>query len=331
MKHFLPLKRVIFSAVTSIFLTASVCAQTFPNKIVTLMVPYPAGGLSDLIARKVAEPMSKALGQPVLIENLGGAGGAIAAQKVLNAPADGYYVYLGSPNELILAPLANAAVKYKSEDFRLIHNIGTFPIAILARKDLPASTPDELAAYAIKVAKEGKPMTYASVGYGSFYHILGAQMALSLGAEMTHVPYKGGAPVVQDLLGSQVDMFISPYGAPQIDMVKSGKLKFVGAASQERQRAIPQVPSTGESKALKGYNYAIGTGFYVKKDTPDAVALVLHQAIFAVLNDAEVRNALISQGGEMTPATPLAGTSSEYAKEIAQIRAIAKSIKLEPQ
>ena len=114
-------------------------AQNYPTKPVTLMVPYPAGGLSDVLARKVNVALAAELKQPVIIENLGGAGGAIAAQKVLNAPADGHIIFQGSPNELILAPLAIQAVKYKPEDFRLVQQMAMAPIAITARKDFAPS------------------------------------------------------------------------------------------------------------------------------------------------------------------------------------------------
>ncbi|MEY4537364.1 MAG: hypothetical protein RL171_1515, partial [Pseudomonadota bacterium] len=203
----------------------AVFAQSFPNKPVTLMIPYPAGGLSDVIARTVNAPLGKALGQPVLVDNLGGASGSIAAQKVLNAPSDGYLVFQGSPNELIFAPLAISSVKYKPEDFRQIHRVGMAPMAIMARADLPANNADELVAYAIKAAKEGKSMTYASVGIGSFYHLLGEQMSKVIGVPMLHVPYKGAADVVKDMLGGQVDIFMSPYGAPQVELAKTGKIK----------------------------------------------------------------------------------------------------------
>ena len=116
-------RRLLLTALAAMSVGAAQ-AQNFPSKPVTLMVPYPAGGLSDVLARMVNNPLAKQLGQPVIVENLGGVSGAIAAQKVLNAPADGHYVFQGSPNELILSPLANAAVKFKSEDFRLVQMIG---------------------------------------------------------------------------------------------------------------------------------------------------------------------------------------------------------------
>ena len=164
-------------------------AQNFPAKPVTLMVPYPAGGLSDVVARMVNVPLGKQLQQPVIVENVGGVSGAIAAQKVLSAPSDGYYFFQGSPNELILSPLANAAVKFKSEDFRMVQTVGAAQIAFLARKDIPVNTVDEFIDYARKMAKEGKPVTYASVGQGSFYHLLGEHLSKVTGIEMTHVPY----------------------------------------------------------------------------------------------------------------------------------------------
>ncbi|MFZ9432472.1 MAG: Bug family tripartite tricarboxylate transporter substrate binding protein, partial [Burkholderiaceae bacterium] len=176
------------------------------NKPLNLMVPYPAGGLSDAIARIVERPLNKTLGSMVIVENLGGVGGALGAQKVLGAPADGSWIYQGSPNELILAPMALQAVKYKAEDFRFVQMIGTSPMAVLARPGLPVNNIDELVALAKKASADGKPLTYGSVGIGSFYHVVGAHFANLIGAEMMHIPYKGMAPLLQDMGGNSVDV-----------------------------------------------------------------------------------------------------------------------------
>ncbi|WP_415838236.1 tripartite tricarboxylate transporter substrate-binding protein, partial [Polaromonas hydrogenivorans] len=125
-------------------------AQSYPSKPVNLMVPYPAGGPSDSIARIFTVPLGKELGQPVLVENLGGVAGALAAQKVLAAPADGHYLFQGSPNEVILSALGNAAVKFKAEDFRLVHPVAEAVMVFVVRKDLPVSNVDELIALARK-------------------------------------------------------------------------------------------------------------------------------------------------------------------------------------
>ena len=312
-------------------LAGAAMAQGFPNKPVTLMVPYPPGGLSDVIARMVNTTLAKHLGQPVIVENLGGASGGIAAQKVLSSPADGYYIFQGSPNELILAPLTNAAIKYKSEDFRLVQMISINPMAMFARKDLPANNGDELLAYARKAAAEGKPLTYASVGPGSLYHLLGEHLSNVSGVAMTHVPYKGGAPAQQDLMAGLVDIFITPYGKGQAQLVDDGKLKAVTVLSAERQDLLKKVPPLNDSKAFKGVVFDTWSGYFVHKDTPEPVVLALHKALSEVLNDASIRNALEAQAMVVPRAQPLTAMSKVYADNTARYRAIAKAINLQPQ
>lgn len=321
--------RTLHTLLAGLLLAGAATAQTYPQKPVSLMVPYPAGGLSDIMARKVNVALAAELKQPVIIENLGGAGGAIAAQKVLHAPADGYVLFQGSPNELILAPLAVPAVKYRPDDFRLVQRMALAPMAIVARRDLPVKNADELAAYARKMAQAGQPLTYASVGNGSFYHLLGEQMARVLGTTMTHVPYKGGGPILQDLLGGQIDLFITPYGAPHVAMDKEGKLRFVAALSHERQRLIPHVPAVDEGSALKGFHYSIGSGYYVKKGTPEPVVDTLHRALTKVLFDAEFRSTLAALGQEASTPLRLDEGAKVYADEVKLYQGIARSIGLQ--
>lgn len=332
MKPFFALPGKIAVLLTALLLTgAALAADPFPSKLVTLMVPYPAGSLSDAIARTVNTVLAKQLGQTVLVENLGGVSGALGAQKVLNAPSDGYYILQGSPNELILSPLANAAVKFRSEDFRPVQMIAVFPMAVMARGDLPASNGDELIAYARKTAQEGKPLTYASVGQGSFYHLLGEQMSKLTGIPMTHVPYKGGAPAFQDLMGGQVDIFIAPFGKSQIELAQQGRLKFIAALSAERMDAIKQVPTVNESKALKGFIFNLWTGYFVKKDTPEPVVRALHKALTETLNDPAVRAGLEAQNLEVVKPLSLDAAARAYVDGTAQFRAIAKSVNLQAQ
>jgi tripartite-type tricarboxylate transporter receptor subunit TctC len=304
-------------------------AQPFPAKPITLMVPYAAGGPSDLVARRVNTALSKELGQSVVVENLGGAGGAIAAQKVLDAAADGYYLYQGAPNELILAPLANKAVKYKSEDFIQIQRIVTAPLAIVVRKDLPVSNADELAALIASSAKAGKPMSYASVGNGSIYHLLSEQMSGMLKAPMLHIPYKGSTDILRDLVGGQLDMMITPYSAPLIEFEKQGRFKFIAALSPQRQPLLPHVPSVDEGKALKGFHMEVGTGFYVKRGTPEPIVQTMYNAVSKVMGDAEVRAALKALvGSEASAVLSREAAAKDYSNDIERFKAIAKSINL---
>jgi tripartite-type tricarboxylate transporter receptor subunit TctC len=325
-----PMPRLL-TLIAGLVLAGTALAQSFPSKPVTLMVPYPAGGLSDVTARTINNALSKQLGQPVIVENLGGASGGIAAQKVLNSAADGYMIFQGSPNELVLAPLSNAAIKYKSEDFRLVQMISINPMAMFARKDLPANNGDELVAYARKTAAAGKPMTYASVGPGSMYHLLGEHMSKLTGIPMTHVPYKGAAPAQQDLMTGEVDIFMTPYGKGPVQLAEDGKLKVVAALSLERQELIKKHPTLNESTALKGFVFDIWSGYFVHKDTPEAVVQTLHKALSEVANDPTIRAALEAQAMVVPRPQPLAALNKVYADNTSRYRAIAKAMNLQPQ
>jgi tripartite-type tricarboxylate transporter receptor subunit TctC len=306
-------------------------AQAFPNAPVTLMVPYPAGGPSDMIARFVSNPLSKQLGQPVVVENLGGASGSIAARKALTNPSDGYTLFQGSPNELILAPLAISSVKFKSEDFRLVQMIATAQIAFLTKKDLPVKSVDEFVEYARKSAKEGRPLTYASVGPGSFYHLLGEHLSKVTGIPMTHVPYKGAAPAEQDLIGGQVDFFLAPYSKKYDDFNKQGMLKVLAMLNSDRLKSVKAYPAIGESKSLKDFTFKIWTGYFVKRDTPEPVVAALHKAITATLGDASVRSSLEANSQLLPKPQTLAEADKAYADGTQQFRNIAKSINLQAQ
>ena len=316
---------------SGLFLAGAACAQTFPSKPVILMVPYPAGGLSDVIARTVNNALSKNFGQPVLVENLGGASGSIGAQKVLNAPSDGQMIFQGSPNELILAPLAISAVKYKSEDFRLVQMIATAQIGFLARKDLPVTTVDEFLDYARKEAKEGRPITYASVGPGSFYHLLGEHLSKTTNIPMTHVPYKGIAPAIQDVLGGQVDIFLAPMGKANVELQKQGKLKVLAMLNSERLEPMKDYPAISESKSLKSFAFNIWTGYFVKKDTPEPIVQAIHKAITDSLTDPTVRSGLEANSQLVAKPLSLQAVDKAYVDGTAQFRAIAKTIDLQPQ
>ena len=196
---------------------------------------------------------------------------------------------------------------------------------------MPVNSADELAAYAIKAAKEGKPLTYASVGAGSFYHLLGEEMSKTIGAPLTHIPYKGGADILRDLMGGQIDIFITPYGTPHVELAKQGKIKFPAALSAKRQAMLPDVPAVDEGKVLKGFHYEISTGYFVKKDTPEPVVQALHKALSEVLGDPEVKASLSAMGVVVSAPLTLDAVAQDYAKDTALYRSIAKAINLQAQ
>ena len=330
-----PTKRIFLqraaATLAGLALSGAALAQSFPSKPVTLMVPYPAGGVSDLIARTLHTALSKQLGQPVLVENLGGASGGVAAQKVLASPADGHIIFQGSPNELVMGPLANAALKYKPEDFRLVQMITINPLALFARKDLPASNGEELLAHARKAAAAGKPLTYASVGPGSMYHLLGEHMSKITNIPMTHVPYKGLAPAFQDMMGGQVDVLMTPYGKGQVALVDEGKLKAVAVLSADRQELLKKAPTLSETPALKGFVFDTWSGYFVRKDTPEPVVQALHKALSEVANDPAIRSALEAHAMTVPRPQSLAAMAKVYADNTERYRAIARAINLQPQ
>ncbi len=306
-------------------------ADVFPDKPVSLIVPYPAGGLSDVIARFVNMPLSKQLGQPIVVENLAGASGSIAAQKLLNSPADGYKIFQGSPNELILAPLAMKAVKFKSEEFKLVQMIGSAQIAVLARKGLPVSNMDEFVVYARKQAESGKPVTYASVGVGSFYHLLGEYLSKVTGVPMLHVPFKGGAPASQAVMSGEVDIFLAPYTKSYDEQSKTGLIKILAMLNKDRLDGVKDYPAIGESKDLKDFIFTIWTGYFVPQNTPEPVVNALYKAITASLEDPAVRNGLTLNSMLIAPPLSQAEVARVYAEGIEKFRAIAKSIDLQPE
>jgi tripartite-type tricarboxylate transporter receptor subunit TctC len=304
------------------------------GKPVTLLVPYPAGGLSDVIARMVEKPFAKAVGQTVIVDNLGGAGGSIAAQKVLNTPADGSLVYQGSPNELILTPLALTSVKYKSEDWRMVQIIGSFPMAVLARKGLAANNIDELVALAKKADAEGKPLSYASVGVGSFYHVVGAHFANLIGVNMTHVPYKGFAPAQQDLAGEQVDLAFFVVDSRLPGFVDKGMFKVLATMAhpgKPEARFLEKYPTINESKAIKDFTFDTWTGYFVPKSTPEPVVEALNKQLATAMGDTETRKKLEELGGRVPPMMGVAEAQREFEKQTVRFRTIAKNIKLEAQ
>ena len=327
-------RRTITLAATFALVAGAATAQAQSGKPMNLMVPYPAGGLSDAIARIVERPLGRALNQMVIVENLGGVGGALGAQKVLGAPADGQFLYQGSPNELILAPLALQAVKYKAEDFRFVQMIGTWPLAVLARPGLNVNTVDELVELAKKSSAAGKPLTYGSVGVGSLYHVLGAHFAQKIGAEMVHIPYKGMAPLLQDMGGNAVDVSFLVVGEQTIGLADAGRLKVLATLAPSGKVEAPflaKYPSINDSKSIKDFAFNTWTGYFVRKDTPEAVVQQLNKALTSVMGDGEAKAGLTKIGGSIPTMLSLAEADKEYAAQTARFRAIAKSIKLEAQ
>jgi tripartite-type tricarboxylate transporter receptor subunit TctC len=298
-------------------------AQLGPGRTMTLMVPYPAGGLSDAIARNLQPAMQRIMAQTVIMENLGGASGGIAAQKLLQTPADGRMVFQGSPNELILSPLVNPDIKFKPDQFRHVTQITQNPLILLARPDHPASNIDELIDYARKL---GKPAPYGSVGVGSLYHILAEELSKQAGFKGTHIPYRGAAPMLQDLASGQVEFAILPYATSYKPLQEQKKLKMLGWVSKARNPFIPELVSFGESKALPNFDHSIWAGIFVRRETPLEIVQRINAAIGEVMKVPEVRTAVGNTGSIVVDATSLDVAQAFYENQVKVLDAMTRDM-----
>ncbi len=322
------LRRLLLTAAAGLTLV-SAQAQNYPSKVISLIVPYPAGGPSDFFARKVQPDAAAKLGQTMIIENIGGAGGSIGMSKVINAPADGYTLGAGSPMELVLAPMAIQGVKYKPEDFKLVAQFTTTSTILAVRNSLNVKTVDELLALARK--NPGTPLSYGSVGPGSLYHLIGEKFSQQTKIEMLHVPYKGIAPLISDLMGGQIDMAFLPMGGSIPQTLLDGKIQGLAVTSKTPHPLFKQFPAMAAMKGLESMEFDIWAGIQVHKKTPDHIVSALNKAFYAAVEVPETRKAFEANGNVILPTRTPAELARIYQSEIDRYRSIARSINLQPQ
>ncbi len=316
-------------ALTAALSLSGLQAQGFPTKTLNLVVPYPAGGPSDFVARKLQPDAATKLGQTMIIENLGGAGGSIGLSKLINSPADGHMLALGTPMELVLAPLAIQGVKYKPEDFKLVAQVVNTNTILAVRPNLQVQSVADLVALAKK--NPGQPLSYGSVGPGSLYHLIGEKFAQLTKAPMLHVPYKGVAPLMADLMGGQIDMAFLPMAGSIPQTILDGKLKGLGVTAKAPHALYKQFPALAAMPGLEGMEFDLWAGLQVHRNTPDDVVANLNKAFYAALDNPDTRKAFEASGNVVLPARSPAELAKTYATEIERYRSIARSINLQPQ
>lgn len=238
----------------------------YPSKSITLIVPAAAGGTTDLAARMLAEPLGKALGQTVVVDNRGGASGSLAAVAVKRAEADGYTLLMQYSGFHTISPHLTKTPQWDAKDFRPVANVLSAPQLVVVRDGVPAQTMAELLALAKK--SPGK-LTYASSGNGSLQHATGAMLEQQAGVDLVHVPYKGTGPALQDLLGGQVDMtFGTP--PPFMSFIQSGKLRALAVTGKSRLPSLPNVPTAAQA-GLPNLDATSWFGVFAPAKTPQAV------------------------------------------------------------
>lgn len=300
---------------------AASAAPAYPTKPITLVVGYTAGGSVDLVARTVAPELSKRLGQSVVIENLGGAGGTIGAQKVVKAEADGYTLLLGSGSEVSIARLTNPAVRYDGEkDLAAITFVGTQPMVLVGKLDLPAKNAAELIALA--KAKPGS-LSYASSGVGTPLNLAGELIKQQGQVNITHVPYKGASAMATDLLGGQIDLAVMVLSSA-LPHIQANRVRAYGVTEGKRASVAPNVPALAETPALKGVDMGVWFGLMAPGKTDRAIIDRMNTEMQAVLTIPDVKKKLAEAGVEVSPANP-AQFASFVKRETGKYRTIVQT------
>lgn len=288
----------------SIFPAAQAQTQAWPtSRPISLVVGYPAGGSVDLVARIIAEPLSKRLGTPVVIENVGGAGGTIGAQKVVSATPDGYTLLLGSGSEVSIAKLFNAAVKYNGEtDLAPVGLIGITPMVFVTNTKTGVKTMEEAIA---KSRREPNQLSFASSGIGTPLHMSGELINLLAGTTFRHVPYRGAGQQLQDLLGGNIEFSVSVLSSA-LPHIESGKMIPLGVTTPTRSRAAPQIPALAENPKLKGYDMNVWFGLFGPAKLPAPMVARLNRELNEVLREEAVWQKLQKAGISNEGGTPQA-------------------------
>ena len=274
-------------------------AQTdgYPSKPITLIVGYPPGGSTDLTGRTVAAELSKKLGVPVVIENVGGAGGSIGAQKVINAAPDGYTLLVGANNEIAISRLVSATVKYSLNDFTPIGLIASQPMVLVASTKSGVKNIDQF--MSLVKANPGK-FSYGSSGVGTALHLAGDMVKDQGGLFMTHIPYRGVAPLANDLLGNNIEfgVFVLSSGLPHI---KSGKVVALGTTEKKRSAVTPDIPALSENAKLKDIDISSWFALMGPAKLPEPVVVRLKKALAESLQSPDLRKKLEDSGSAIAP------------------------------
>jgi tripartite-type tricarboxylate transporter receptor subunit TctC len=282
-------------------------AQDYPTRPIVLVSPFPPGGSVSLVARIVAERMSETLGQSIVVENRGGAGGTIGARYVTKSAPDGYTLLLGYTGTLAIGPTLYTTAGFEPrKDFAAVGRIGSAPTMLVVHPSLPVHSVAELIAYAR--TNPGK-VNFGSAGIGTVGHLAGELLATMAGVKLTHVPYKGTGPALTDLLGGHIPMMFTPIPTAH-GQAEAGLLRALAVSSAQRSKLLPDLPTVAES-GLPGYEAALRYGLVAPAGTPRPIVERLNKELRQALTAEDVRQRLATDGAEVLPSSP-----EEYAADI---------------
>ena len=289
---------------TAVVVASNACAQTYPAKPVRVVVPFPPGGGVDFVARTVAQRLGDTMKQTFVIENRTGASGMIGADAVAKSAPDGYTLLVASPAEVLVGPIAGQKVPYDAErDLAPITLIGETPLVIVAHPSVAVRSLQDVFALAKK--QPGK-LSYGTPGNGSTMHFAGESLNAIAGISIMHVPYRGAAPAVADLLGGQVPLGIVGM-PPTVPHAKSGRLRVLAVTSSERSMAMPDVPAVAELAGFAGYRFTNWMGIFVPAKTPQQTVERLARQMAQIVRETQTSEKLLSQGVK-----PVGNSPSEF-------------------
>jgi tripartite-type tricarboxylate transporter receptor subunit TctC len=291
------LRRTVLAALAAVAISLPAAAQTFPSRPIHLIVAYAAGGTGDVVARIIGDKLGQALGQSVVVENRAGASGAIGATAVLNAPPDGHTLLVGQTAEIVVNQHWIKGLTYDPKDLMPVALATVVPLALAIPGNAPyASMGDMLKA----INASSKAFTFASAGTGTPGHLAGEYLSAKMPGKLTHVPYKGAGPALNDIIGGHVDMYF-PGFPPVMPMMKAGSVKVLAVSSAKRSDAAPEIPTVAETTGFRDFDFTLWQGFFAPRGTPADVIARLNREINKILADPVVRQKLVDAGANVAP------------------------------
>lgn len=326
MTHILPSRRAALATLAALATVSTpVWAQTYPDRPITLVVPFPAGAVTDRVARALGTEMSKRMGQPVVVENVGGASGTLAGQKVLRAPADGYTLLMGTVNDMLLAPMVIKRAGYSAKDFTPVAKLFQMPTILVAHPSFPANDVDQLVAHA-KTQRD--PIPLGATGVATLQTFGGVMLADAAGFKFSVVPYKGGGPLMTDLIGGQVGVATIALSSA-LGHIREGKLKSLGIISNRRDPTAPDLPTVNEGKSVKGIEADLWGGLAGPPNLPPAVVARLSVAMKDILADPVFKAAEARAGNVLVEHADPASFRDFLAREDRRLRVLAANVTVE--
>ncbi|TAJ82797.1 tripartite tricarboxylate transporter substrate binding protein [Reyranella sp.] len=319
-------RRTLFGLAAAMALLPGTAMAQYPDKPIKLIVPYSPGGTTDIMARTLQEPLSKALGQPVIVDNKAGAAGAIGTKQVATAPPDGYTLIFGNNGPSAIIPLIQKDVGYDPvKDFAPVSLVSIAPLTLVVHPSVPATNVKELIAWA-KTQPGG--IDYATAGAGSLGHLATELFGKEAGIKLNHVPYKGQAPSTMAVLNGEVKLLLTTSSDTQDAAVKSGKLKLLGVSTPKPSPLMPSAPTIGQS--LPGYETVVWFGILAPASTPAPVINRLNAAIREVLADPQIQQKFVGYGCIATASTPQE-FAAMIAAEVPKWKSIVETAKITTQ